>query len=74
MFAGHSRCSFDYLTVREDGPNGKLLGTYCGKKIPDPIASSTNILWVNMITDKSSDRAGFRATWDTIDNEPEGKT
>ena len=72
-FADHIRCQFDYLTIKQDGPNGKRLGKYCGSKTPRPIASKSNILWINMITDKTDTFAGFRATWETIDSKPEGK-
>ena len=69
----HPRCQFDYLNVKQDGPHGKDLGTFCGTKKPKPIASDSNVLWVNMITDKTDTRAGFRATWETIDSKPEGE-
>lgn len=66
------KCQFDYLDIRQDGPYGERLGKFCGTKKPKPIASKSNVLWVNMITDKSDRMAGFRATWETIDSEPEG--
>ncbi len=71
-FADHLECQFDYLNVKQDGRNGKDLGTFCGTAKPSPIASESNILWVNMITDKTDTRAGFRITWETIDSKPEG--
>ncbi|XP_065072088.1 uncharacterized protein LOC135696579 [Rhopilema esculentum] len=71
-FADHVRCQFDFLTIRQDGPRGKNLGKYCGSKKPSPIASDSNILWINMITDKIDTFAGFRAGWETIDSAPEG--
>lgn len=71
-FAYNVHCQFDYLDIRQDGPNGKPLGKFCGSKTPKPIASKTNILWVNMITDKTDTMAGFRAIWKTIDSKPEG--
>eukprot|EP00794_Sanderia_malayensis_P016656 gene16656-18346_t len=70
-FGDPPRCQFDFLTIRQDGPHGKLLGTFCGTQKPKPIASDSNILWVNMITDKTDQRAGFRATWATIGSKPE---
>ena len=73
-FADHVRCQFDYLTIRQDGPRGRNLGKYCGSKKPSPIASDSNILWINMITDKIDTFAGFRAGWETIDSAPEGKS
>ena len=71
-FVNNDGCQFDYLDIRQDGPGGKPLAKVCGRKMPEPIASKSNVLWINMITDKTDTMAGFRATWETIDSKPEG--
>ena len=71
-FADNVHCQFDFLDIRQDGPKGKPLGKFCGTKTPKPVASKSNVLWINMITDKTDTMAGFRAIWETIDSKPEG--
>lgn len=71
-FADNAHCQFDYLEIRQDGPSGRKLGKFCGTRRPRPIAAKSNVIWINMITDKSDTMAGFRATWETIDSGPGG--
>lgn len=65
-------CKFDYLLVRDKEHNNAILGKFCGKPIPSPIISKSNSLWVTMITDGQDNRAGFRASWEIQEQEPEG--
>ena len=57
-------CKFDYLLIRDGDSHGKILGIYCGNDIPKYIESKGNSFWVNMITDRQDNRAGFRASWE----------
>ena len=66
-------CKFDYLLVRDKEHNNDVLGKFCGKSSPSPIISKSNSLWVTMITDGQDNRAGFRASWEIQEQEPEGK-
>lgn len=67
-------CKFDYLLVRDKEHNNEVLGRFCGNSIPSPIISKSNSLWVTMITDGQDNKAGFRASWEIQEQEPEGKT
>ena len=67
-------CKFDYLLVQDKEHNNDILGKFCGKNIPSPVFSKSNSLWVTMITDGQDNRAGFRASWEIQEQEPEGKT
>jgi len=57
-------CKFDYLKIHENNSTGREIGTYCGNEIPKYIESKGTALWVNMITDRQDNRAGFRASWE----------
>lgn len=67
-------CKFDYLHIRDKDSNGKELGKLCGDTIPSPITSEHNSLWINMITDREDNEAGFRASWELQESEPEGRS
>ncbi|XP_067127393.1 protein tolkin-like [Centruroides vittatus] len=58
----HDNCVYDYLEVR-DGHDitSKLLGKYCGYKVPDEIVSSGNKMSVKFVSDGSVPKAGFSA-------------
>ena len=66
-------CKFDYLLVRDKEHNNDVLGKFCGTTIPGPIVSKSNSLWVTMITDGQDNKAGFRASWEIQEQEPEGE-
>ena len=53
-------CTFDYLQLRDKDYKGEELGKHCGNKVPQPIVSSSNALWISMVTDGEDNRAGFR--------------
>ncbi|XP_065648482.1 tolloid-like protein 2 isoform X3 [Hydra vulgaris] len=57
-------CSFDYLEIRDNGPEGKIHGVFCGNEIPHPITSTASKLWIRMISDKEITRSGFNATYE----------
>lgn len=63
-------CKFDYLHIRDKDVNGAELGKFCGQEIPAPILSKSSQLWVSMITDGQDNKAGFRASWEVQEQEP----
>ena len=65
-------CKFDYLEVRDKEHNNRLFGKFCGSQIPATIISESNSLWVTMITDGQDNKAGFRASWEIKEKQPEG--
>ncbi|KAK2192635.1 hypothetical protein NP493_27g02025 [Ridgeia piscesae] len=60
----HDNCVYDYLEIRDghedDSP---LIGKYCGYKVPTPIKSTSNKLYVKFVSDGSVQKAGFAATF-----------
>ena len=62
---GSDECNFDYLDIR-DGPNvnSTKIGRYCGdpSRIPSPIVSTLNYLWINFVTDGSVQNRGFKVS------------
>ena len=56
----NSTCTCDFLEVRDgEDSNAPLLGTFCGKKMPEDIKSTTNSLWIKFVSDGSVQTAGF---------------
>jgi len=60
------------LLIQDKEANNEILGKFCGQEIPAPIVSKSNSLYVNMITDAQDNKAGFRASWEVQEQEPEG--
>jgi cubilin len=60
----HENCQFDYLNIY-DGPNDSspLLISLCGIFIPDPIFLTSNVAFLNFVTDASVTYAGFDLTY-----------
>ncbi|KAG5673535.1 hypothetical protein PVAND_003575 [Polypedilum vanderplanki] len=60
----HDNCVYDYVEVRDgDEPNSRLIGVFCGYKIPPDMRSSSNKLFVKFVSDGSVQKAGFSATF-----------
>ncbi|XP_053408750.1 cubilin-like isoform X2 [Mercenaria mercenaria] len=57
----HPNCNYDYVEVRDGSSNGALLGKFCGTSNPDPVTSSSNVMWVKYRTDYSVSGRGFHA-------------
>lgn len=53
-------CNGDYLAIY-DGPtaSSSLAGQYCGTTIPPTFVSSSNIVFMNFVTDKNFHKRGF---------------
>ncbi|MBN3301590.1 TLL1 protein, partial [Amia calva] len=62
----HQECAYDHLEVF-DGNSDKaaILGRLCGSKIPDPVISTGNKMYLRFISDASVQRKGFQATHST---------
>uniref|UniRef100_A0A4W3GN19 Metalloendopeptidase n=1 Tax=Callorhinchus milii TaxID=7868 RepID=A0A4W3GN19_CALMI len=62
----HQECAYDHLEVF-DGESDKypILGRFCGSKMPDPVLSTTNKMFIGFISDASVQRKGFQATHST---------
>ena len=54
-------CQYDYVKVKDK--NDRVLGTFCGGKIPQTVTSSSNLMWVEFESDHSQSRAGFSAVY-----------
>ncbi|KAL4084328.1 hypothetical protein QTP88_028152 [Uroleucon formosanum] len=63
----HQECAYDHITFY-DGPtpDSQTLGRFCGSKIPHPIVSSSNQLYLAFKSDASVQRKGFLATHSTV--------
>ncbi|XP_043273312.1 cubilin-like [Venturia canescens] len=60
-----SRCTYDYLEVRNGGyETSPLIGRYCGSTLPS-IKSLTNELYIKLVTDSSRHMGGFSLSWDS---------
>ncbi|XP_063159632.1 cubilin [Candoia aspera] len=61
-------CRYDYVKLY-DGSNedATLVGTFCGSSRPPYFLSTDNFLTVKFVTDTSVERAGFSATYTTVD-------
>lgn len=59
-------CNDDYLEIREDSSNGKLLGTFCGENAPSNI-TAVSTLWIFFRSNKrdkgESTASGFMADY-----------
>ncbi|CAG5115144.1 unnamed protein product, partial [Candidula unifasciata] len=60
----HKNCEYDYVAVY-DGPTeaSPLLGKYCGDRKPETIKSCDNTMYVKFVSDLSTQKAGFSATF-----------
>ncbi|XP_010605410.1 cubilin [Fukomys damarensis] len=61
-------CAYDYVKLYDgDSADDDLVGTYCGSTAPAPFISSGNFLTVQFVTDLSTEREGFNATYTFLD-------
>ena len=60
----HDNCVYDYLEIRDGHEDtSRLIGRFCGYKIPEDIKSSGNKLFVKFVSDGSVQKLGFSATF-----------
>ncbi|CAH0558861.1 unnamed protein product [Brassicogethes aeneus] len=63
----HQECSYDHVDFYDGGsPEAHSLGRFCGSKVPHPIVSSGNQLYMTFRSDNSVQRKGFSATHATV--------
>lgn len=62
-------CMKDYLLIKNgDLSSGETLGKYCGDEyVPLPIISSSNILYLQLISDEETTGNGFSIKWEAVD-------
>jgi len=53
------------LQVRDGNSNGNLLGKFCGTSTPDPVATTSNTMWIKYRTDFSVGGRGFHAFYNS---------
>ncbi|XP_055588097.1 tolloid-like protein 1 isoform X2 [Uranotaenia lowii] len=60
----HDNCVYDYVEVRDgDSADSRVIGVFCGYKIPPDMRSTTNKMFVKFVSDGSVQKAGFSATF-----------
>ncbi|XP_053687223.1 tolloid-like protein 1 [Sabethes cyaneus] len=60
----HDNCVYDYVEVRDgDSVDSRVIGVFCGYKIPPDMRSTTNKMFVKFVSDGSVQKAGFSATF-----------
>ena len=59
----HEHCTYDHVEIF-DGSSAEAptMGKFCGSKIPDPVVSNSNAVFLVFYTDASVQRKGFHAT------------
>lgn len=56
----HSRCSYDYVEIRNGGyESSPLIGKFCGTRFPPYFISHSNQLWIHFQSDYSHAGTGF---------------
>ncbi|XP_049577209.1 dorsal-ventral patterning tolloid-like protein 1 isoform X2 [Syngnathus scovelli] len=59
----HQECAYDHLEAFDgDGEAAAILGRLCGNKVPEPLVSTANRMYLRFISDASVQRKGFQAT------------
>ncbi|KAL2098307.1 hypothetical protein ACEWY4_007514 [Coilia grayii] len=62
----HQECAYDHLEAFDgDSDKAAILGRLCGSKIPEPLVSTGNKMYMRFISDASVQRKGFQATHST---------
>uniref|UniRef100_A0A3Q0R867 Metalloendopeptidase n=1 Tax=Amphilophus citrinellus TaxID=61819 RepID=A0A3Q0R867_AMPCI len=62
----HQECAYDHLEAFDgDSDTAAILGRLCGSKIPEPLVSTGNKMYLRFISDASVQRKGFQASHST---------
>lgn len=62
----HQECAYDHLEAFDgDSDAAAILGRLCGSKIPEPLVSTGNKMYLRFISDASVQRKGFQASHST---------
>ncbi|XP_030376364.1 dorsal-ventral patterning protein tolloid [Scaptodrosophila lebanonensis] len=58
----HDSCIYDFVEIRDGSRNdSRLIGRFCGEKIPPNIKSRTNQMYIKFVSDNSVQKLGFSA-------------
>uniref|UniRef100_A0A3B3WI36 CUB domain-containing protein n=1 Tax=Poecilia mexicana TaxID=48701 RepID=A0A3B3WI36_9TELE len=61
-----NECAYDHLEAFDgDSDAAAILGRLCGNKIPEPLVSTGNKMYLRFISDASVQRKGFQASHST---------
>lgn len=61
MFCILQVCRYDYVEIKDK--DDVVLGKFCGRKTPQTITSSSNVMWVEFHSDHTQSRRGFSAVY-----------
>lgn len=61
MFCIPQVCRYDYVEIKDK--DDVVLGKFCGRKTPETITSSSNVMWVEFHSDHTQSRRGFSAVY-----------
>ncbi|XP_029924616.1 procollagen C-endopeptidase enhancer a [Myripristis murdjan] len=63
-----SYCRYDHVAFYNGGERdrSRLIGKYCGDRVPEPIISSSNVMLVHFESDSSVTYNGFLATYTSV--------
>ena len=62
----HQECTYDHIAIFDgDNTKARSLGRFCGAKVPHPVTSTGNTLYMVFYSDASVQRKGFHATHTT---------
>uniref|UniRef100_A0A6P4EUP2 Metalloendopeptidase n=1 Tax=Drosophila rhopaloa TaxID=1041015 RepID=A0A6P4EUP2_DRORH len=62
----HQECTYDNVAVYDgESESSSVLGRFCGDKIPFPISSTYNQMYMVLKTDKNKQKSGFTASHST---------
>ena len=60
----HSDCRYDYLQIKDgDNDDARVVGQFCGRNSPNVVRAKTNALRLELISDSTTERKGFKASW-----------
>ena len=60
----HDHCVYDFVEVRDGHEDSsRLLGKYCGHRMPQDVKSTTNKMYVKFVSDASVQKGGFAAVF-----------
>lgn len=63
----HQECAYDHVAIYDgNSPDSHSLGRFCGSKLPHPISSTTNSMYMIFNSDASVHRKGFFAAHSTV--------
>ncbi|KAJ7379470.1 Bone morphogenetic protein 1 [Desmophyllum pertusum] len=68
---GYGVCRYDYVEVKDK--DDRVIGKFCGGKIPQTVTSTSNHMWVEFRSDHTQSRGGFSAVYHADEDECQNK-